>query len=85
MSFVLAIFAGKLVQFIVCSLLYMWFGIALVHSAKHLLHRHLELVIAVSVAALLVLVFYMIRKIFDRRKGVHLPVEQNELSVEESS
>ena len=75
MAFVLAIFTGKFVQFLVCSLLYIWFGPALLHEMKHLMHQHLGSVIGVSVAALMILVFYMVRKIFDRRKGVALPVE----------
>lgn len=74
-AFVLAIFTGKFVQFLICSLLYIWFGPKLLHEMKHLMHRHLSIVIGVSVAALMVLVFYMVQKIFDRRKGVRLPVE----------
>jgi len=74
--FVLAIFCGKLTQFLVCSLLTIWFGPALVHSLRHVVHRHLNLVIGVGVAALLWLILYMVRRIFDRRKGVVLPVEE---------
>jgi membrane protein YqaA with SNARE-associated domain len=74
--FVLAIFCGKLTQFLVCSLLTIWFGPALVHSLRHVVHRHLNLVIGVGVAALLWLILFMVRRIFDRRKGVVLPVEE---------
>jgi len=75
-AFVLAIFTGKFVQFLVCSLLAIWFGPKLMHTMRHLLHRHMGSVIGIAVAGLMVLVFYMVRKIFDRRKGVVLPVEE---------
>jgi membrane protein YqaA with SNARE-associated domain len=74
-TFVLAIFCGKFTQFLVCSLLTIWFGPALIHSMRHVIHQHLDLVIGVALAGLLWLVFYIIRKVFDRRKGVSLPVE----------
>ena len=73
--FLLAIFTGKFVQFLICSLLTIWFGPALMHTLRHVMHRHLGSVIGISVAALMVLVFYMVRKIFDRRRGVDLPLE----------
>ena len=75
-AFVLAIFTGKFIQFLVCSLLTIWFGPALLHTMRHMIHQHLESMIGIGVAALIVLVFYMVRKIFDRRKGVALPVEE---------
>ena len=75
LPFVLAIFCGKLTQFLVCSLLTIWFGPALVHTARRLLHQHLDLVIAVGLAALLALIFYIVRRIFDRRRGMTLAVE----------
>ena len=76
LPFILAIFCGKLTQFLVCSLLTIWFGPALIHSLRHIVHQHLDLVIGVALAALLWLVFYIIRKVFDRRKGLPLPVEE---------
>jgi len=75
-AFVLAIFAGKFIQFLICSLLTIWFGPKLIHTMRHVLHRHMGSVIGIAVAGLMVLVFYMVRKIFDRRKGVVLPVEE---------
>jgi membrane protein YqaA with SNARE-associated domain len=73
--FVLAIFCGKLTQFIVCSLLTIWFGPKLVHSRRHVMHRHLGLVIGIAIAALLALIFFVVRRTFDRRKGIELPME----------
>ena len=74
--FVLATFCGKLTQYTIFSVLAIWLGPALIHSMRIAMHRHLGLVIGVSIAALLWLIFYVVRKIFDRRKGVVLPVEE---------
>jgi hypothetical protein len=75
--FLLAIFCGKLTQFLVCSLLTIWFGPKLMHSFRHVVRQHHGLVITVAVAGAFWLGFYAVRKIFDRRKGVSLPSEEN--------
>lgn len=75
-TFVLAIFCGKFVQFLVCSLLTIWFGPALIHSLRRAAHQHLSVMIGVGVAALLLLIYYFVRKTFDRRRGEVLPVEE---------
>ncbi len=74
--FVLAIFCGKLVQFLVCSLLTIWYGPTLLHSLRHGVHQHMGAMIGVAIAALLALIFFVVRKIFDRRKGIALPMEE---------
>ncbi len=76
LPFVLAIFCGKLTQFLVCSLLTIWFGPTLLHSVKHVVHQHLNMVVGVAIAALLWLIFYVVRKLFDRRKPEPLPIEE---------
>ena len=75
-SFAVAIFFGKLTQFLVCSLLTIWFGPTLIHSLRRTMHHHLTLLIGVLLFGLLALVFYMVRRIFDRRRGVLLPIEE---------
>lgn len=77
--FALAIFCGKFTQFLVCSLLTIWFGPALIHSLRHAMHRHLGLVIGTAGLALMAVIFYIVRRIFDRRRGVPLPIEEAEL------
>lgn len=74
--FALAIFCGKLTQFIVCSLLTIWFGPALIHSLRRAMHQHLSLVIGASLFAVLLLVLYVVRRVFDGRRGEALPVEE---------
>jgi membrane protein YqaA with SNARE-associated domain len=74
--FLLAIFCGKFTQFLVCALLAIWFGPTLIHTLRHLFHRHMGIVISMGVAALIWLVFYVVRKVFDRAKGLPLPSEE---------
>ena len=76
LPFALAIFLGKLTQFLVCSLLTIYFGTALVHSVRHGLHRHMGAVIGTALLALLLLLLNMVRRIFDKRRGITLPVEE---------
>lgn len=76
LPFALAIFCGKLVQFLVCSLLAIWFGPTLLHSLRRVAHEHLSVLIGLGLAALLALMFWVVRKVFDRRRGVPLPVEE---------
>jgi membrane protein YqaA with SNARE-associated domain len=82
LPFVLAIFCGKFVQFLVCSLLTIWFGPTLIHSLRHVFREHLALSIGVALAALLLIAVYIVRKIFDSRKGVALPVEDADVIPE---
>ena len=75
LPFLLAIFTGKFVQFLICSLLTIWFGPKLIHSMRGMLHQHMSVMIGIAIGALLVLLFYITRKLFDRRKGESLPSE----------
>ena len=77
LPFLLAIFCGKVTQFLVCSILTIWFGPALLHSLRHLIHAHFELVAAIGIAALIWLIFFIVRKVFDSRKGMVLPSEES--------
>ena len=78
LPFAMAIFLGKLTQFLVCSLLTIYFGPKLVHSMRHGLHQHAGLMIGTALLAVLVLIFWVVRKVFDRRRGVPLPLEEKE-------
>lgn len=74
-AFLLATFSGKFTQYLVFSLLTIWFGPTLVHQIHEMVKDHRSVVVGVSVAAILWLAFYVIRKVFDRRKGEELPGE----------
>src|SRR5579875_3363987 len=74
LPFGLAIFCGKLTQFLVCSLLTIWFGPTLLHSVRRAIHQHLGAMIGTGLFAILLVVFFVVRRIFDRRRGLSLPV-----------
>lgn len=76
LPFATAIFLGKLTQFLVCSLLTIYFGAALIHSLRRQVHHHIAVVIGLALFALLLLVFYVVRRTFDRRRGLPLPIEE---------
>jgi membrane protein YqaA with SNARE-associated domain len=67
LPFGLAIFTGKLVQFLVWSLAFIIFGPGLVHAVGRLVRVHSELVLTVGLAAAFTFLWYVLRKIFDRR------------------
>lgn len=74
--FATAIFCGKLVQFLVCSILAIKYGPAIVHTARRAIHEHFDWVVGLALLVLFGLGFYIVRKIFDRRRGMQLPVEE---------
>lgn len=74
--FMLAIFCGKMTQFVVCALLFLWFGPKLFHSFRDLFHAHTDLALGLTAAGILAVAIYIIRKVFDRRRGERLPVEE---------
>ncbi len=76
LPFSAAIFLGKLVQFLVCSLLTIWFGATLVHSLRTEIHQHSAMVIGTAFLGILVAIVYIVRRVFDRRRGLSLPVEE---------
>jgi membrane protein YqaA with SNARE-associated domain len=76
MPFLLATFAGKFAQFLIWSLLVIWFGPTIMHSARHVLHQHSNILMGVGGVGLLVLGIFVVRRVFDRRKGLSLPVEE---------
>lgn len=76
LPFVLATFLGKFIQFTVWALLVIWFGPKIVGTIKTAVHEHLNLVAGVGVLLLVLLALWVVRKIFARRRGVRLPVEE---------
>ena len=75
LPFLLATFTGKLIQFLVWSLLLIWFGPTIMHTTKQAIHHHLNLVLGVGGLCLLLLALWVVRRLFDRNKGTLLPDE----------
>jgi len=74
-TFVLAIFTGKFIQFLVWSLAFVFFGPGIVRAVGSLIHEHSGLVLSVGIAVGLAFLWYVLRKIFDRRRGTRFPDE----------
>ena len=83
LPFALAIFTGKFIQFLVWSLAFVFFGPGIVRAVGGLIHEHSELVIGIAVAVGLAFLWYVLRKIFDRRRGTRLPAENPTADNEE--
>jgi membrane protein YqaA with SNARE-associated domain len=72
-----ALLLGKFVRFVVVSLIIMVYGPAIFHTMIRTLHHHQDLMIVTVAVLILLLLVYVLRKVFDRRRGTSLPVEEN--------
>ena len=72
-----AILAGKFVRFLVWSIITIYYGPAILRTITQAFHRHLGLVLSLVGVLVVLLAAYAIRKIFDRRRGVPLPIEED--------
>ncbi|MEI9980960.1 MAG: VTT domain-containing protein [Edaphobacter sp.] len=70
-----AILLGKFVRFVVVSLIIMVYGPAIFHTMIRTVHRHQALMLIIVCIVGVSLVIYVLRKVFDRRRGTSLPVE----------
>jgi membrane protein YqaA with SNARE-associated domain len=76
LPFTTAIFCGKMVQFLVCALITIFYGPAIAHAGREALHDHREAVLTFAAAVALGFTIYVLRKIFDRRRGTKFPIEE---------
>jgi uncharacterized membrane protein YdjX (TVP38/TMEM64 family) len=75
-SYFLAILAGKFIRFAIESVLVIIYGPTILDSFLRVVHRHANLVIGAVGLLICGLLVYILRKVFDRKKGVTLPVEE---------
>ena len=68
LPFGLAIFTGKLIQFLLWALAFIFFGPGLVRAIGRMVRNHSEAVLAVGLAAAVVFVVYIMRKVLGRRR-----------------
>ncbi|HEY0162636.1 MAG TPA: VTT domain-containing protein [Edaphobacter sp.] len=73
--FFCAILLGKFIRFTVIATIAVLYGPALISTFNSALKEHQGTILAVASVLILLLVFWVTRKIFDRRKGEKLPVE----------
>jgi membrane protein YqaA with SNARE-associated domain len=82
--FVIAIFSGKCVQFMVCALITIFYGPEIAHAGRHALHEHPGLLLGIVGVAVVWLLVYILRKIFSGR-AAKLPIEEtSELDAAEA-
>jgi membrane protein YqaA with SNARE-associated domain len=74
--FAAAIFTGKFIQFLVCAIITIFYGPAISHTVTRALHQHLGVVLGIVGAIALLLGVYVLRNVFDRKRGTVLPVEE---------
>jgi membrane protein DedA with SNARE-associated domain len=74
--FFMAIFVGKFVRFLIWAIITITYGPTILHTITRTMHEHLGYVIGVGGIILVLLLVYVLRKIFDRRRGTRLPVEE---------
>jgi membrane protein YqaA with SNARE-associated domain len=74
--FATAVFSGKFIQFLVCALITVFYGPEIAHTFRRAVHAHFDIVLAVSLAIGLAFVVYVLRKLFDRRRGSQFPIEE---------
>jgi membrane protein YqaA with SNARE-associated domain len=77
LRFATAIFTGKMIQFLVCALITIYYGPAIAHAARHAVHDHLGGVLGVVGVIVLGLSIYVLRKLFDMRRGTQFPLEES--------
>lgn len=73
-----AIFCGKLIRFLLFASITRYFGQAIVREVTIVFHQHLGLVLAAVGLVVLLLLAWVVRRVFDRRRGTALPVEEDE-------
>jgi membrane protein YqaA with SNARE-associated domain len=71
-----AILLGKFVRFLIWAIITITYGPAILGTITRAIHDHRHYVLWVSGIVLLFLLVYVLRKVFDRRRGTSLPVEE---------
>jgi membrane protein YqaA with SNARE-associated domain len=75
-----AILVGKFLRFMVWAIITILYGPTILHSITHEIHLHLQFVLGVGGIFFGLVAFWVIRKLFDRRRGTRFPIEEDEPS-----
>ena len=76
-----AILVGKFMRFLVWAIITILYGPAILDTITREVHLHLQLVLGVGGILVGLIAFWVIRKLFDRRRGTRFPLEEDEPSV----
>lgn len=75
--FFTAIFVGKFLRFLVWAVITILYGPQLLHTITHEMHAHLQWVLGVSGILVGLIVLWVVRKLFDKRRGTQFPAEDD--------
>jgi len=82
-SFFCAMMLGKFLRFLTWAIITIFYGPAIMRTVTAALQNHLGYVLAVCGILVLLLAFWVARKVFDPRKGEKLPVEEETSNIPE--
>jgi len=71
-----AMFTGKFLRFMVWSLITIFYGPQILHGLIQMIHDHLGYVLGGGGIFVVLVAVYVVRKLFDRRRGTQFPVEE---------
>jgi membrane protein YqaA with SNARE-associated domain len=71
-----AILVGKFIRFLIWAIITITYGPAILHTIGRTIHDHRDYVLVASGIVIVLIVVYVMRKVFDRRRGTSLPVEE---------
>jgi membrane protein YqaA with SNARE-associated domain len=71
-----AICVGKFLRFLIWAIITITYGPAILHTITRAIHEHLGYVMGASGILIVLILVYVLRKVFDRRRGTSLPVEE---------
>ena len=72
-----AILIGKFLRFMVWAIITILYGPALLSGLNREIHQHLQLVLGVGGIFVFLIALWIVRKLFDRRRGTRFPVEDS--------
>lgn len=75
-AFFLAIALGKFLRFLVWAIITVVYGPALIHTLTHSFRQHGNLALGLAGLVVVLLAAWIVRKLFDRRRGTRLPIEE---------
>ena len=73
--FFCAILVGKFVRFLIWAIITITYGPTILHTITRTIHEHRGYVLGATGLVIVLLAVYVLRKVFDARRGTKLPVE----------
>lgn len=71
-----AILVGKFLRFLAWALITIYFGPAILNTITQVLREHMGYVLGAGGVLVVLLVVWVVRKLFDRRRGTRFPAEE---------